>query len=195
MRREMNRAGILGVILLCAMMAASFTACDEADTGDRDVATATPTGIVVVDDQDREITLEGMPERIVSHVPSITETLFAIGVEDRIVGVSDYCNYPEEAKDKPSVGGYFDPSMETIASLNPDLVLTDGYPVDITHLDVLGIPYIVLDPKDIEGYLENIRLLGEITDSREEASELVSDIRGRIAAVEAAVADAVPPRV
>jgi len=195
-RKELKGLSALGVMLLCVMMFVSVTACDGSGTGDKGVATATPpTSIIVVDDQDREVTLEGVPERIVSHVPSITETLFAIGAGDSIVGVSDYCNYPLEAQDKTSVGGYFDPSMEQIASLAPDLVLTDGYPADITQLDVLGIIYVVLDPKDIDGYLENIGLLGEITGREEEASDLISDIRSRIAAVEAAVAGAVPPRV
>lgn len=78
------------------------------------------------DDSGREVRIEKVPQRILSHVPSITEILFAIGLEERVVGVSDYGYFPEEAKLKPSVGSYWDPSVEKIVDLEPDLVLTGG---------------------------------------------------------------------
>jgi iron complex transport system substrate-binding protein len=149
----------------------------------------------VTDNQGREVQLDGIPERIVSHVPSITETLFALGLGDSIVGVSDYCDYPEEAKEKEIVGGYYTPSIEKIAALDPDLVLTDGYAADIEKLDALGIPYMVLEPQDFDGLLANIELLGRITGTEGEAGDLVGEIEERIEAVVAAVADAPRPRV
>ena len=78
------------------------------------------------DDASRVVTISKVPQRIVSHVPSITETLFVLGLGERVVGVSDYCDYPEEAKLKPSFGNYFNPSIENIVALDPDLVLTDA---------------------------------------------------------------------
>jgi len=143
----------------------------------------------------REVRLDSIPQRIVSHVPSITETLFALGLGDRVVGVSDYCNYPPEAMEKPSVGGYYTPSIEKIAALDPDLVLTDGYVADIGKLDALGIPWVVLDPKDIDGYMADIELLGTITAQQKEASELVRELREGIDGVVASVAGEPRPRV
>jgi iron complex transport system substrate-binding protein len=165
------------------VLLAGAPGCSESEVG------------AVTDDHGREVELDGIPTRIVSHVPSITETLFALGLGDSVVGVSDFCNYPEEAAEKPSVGGYYTPSIEQIAALDPDLVLTDGYAADIAKLDPLGIPYVVLDPADIDGYLTNIELLGSITGVEDEAGELVSDIQESIDAVVAGVAGAEPPRV
>jgi len=87
------------------------------------------------DDMGREVSIDEAPQRIVSHVPPITEILFALDLDERVVGVSDFCDYPEEAKSKPSVGNYFNPSIESIVALDPDLVLTDGHSESIQQLD------------------------------------------------------------
>jgi len=165
------------------MVIAAVVACDNAAPG------------AITDDQGREVYLESIPQRIVSHVPGITETLFALDLGGKIVGVSDHCNYPEEATNKPKVGGYFTPSIERIVALDPDLVLTDGHVADIAQLEGLGIPFIVLQPKDIDGLISNIELLGNITGSQQKASELISDLEERIDAVVATVENASRPRV
>jgi len=135
------------------------------------------------DGMGREVSIDKVPQRIVSHVPSITETLFALGLEERVVGVSDYCDYPEEAKLKPSIGNYFNPTIESIVALEPDLVLTDGHSQNINGLEALGITFFVIDPKDIEGILKDIELLGKITGVEKKAKALVSDMNGSLAQV------------
>jgi iron complex transport system substrate-binding protein len=135
------------------------------------------------DDMDREVAINEVPERIVSHVPSITEMLFALGLGDRVVGVSDYCDYPEEAQSKPSVGNYFNPSIENIVALEPDLVLTDGHSENIQQLDGLGITYMVIDPSDIDGIYEALELLGDITGTQSEAADLIDSMQNSIADV------------
>ena len=132
------------------------------------------------DDMGREITIDEIPQRIVSHVPAITEVLFALGLEERVVGVSDYCDYPEEAKLKPSVGNYFNPSIENIVALDPDLVLTDGHSESIKGLDSLGITSIVIDPKDIDGIIKDIELLGKVTGTEARAKKLIGDMQQRM---------------
>ncbi len=147
-----------------------------------------------VDDFGREVSIDKVPQRIVSHVPSITEILFALGLEEEVVGVSEYGDYPEAAKLKPKVGGYFNPSMEKIVELDPDLVFTGGSDEQLmTQLDELGITYIVLNPEDIEGILNNIELVGKVTGTEKRAEELVEDMRGRMSYVIAQTKDA--PRV
>jgi iron complex transport system substrate-binding protein len=147
------------------------------------------------DDMGREVTINEIPQRIVSHVPSITEMLFALGVGERVVGVSDYCDYPEEAKSKPSVGNYFNPSIENIVALDPDLVLTDGYSEGIIQLDSLGIPYLVIAPKNIDGIFKDLELLGKVTGTEGKAEELIEDMQDSIAQVLALVEGAPPVRV
>ena len=146
------------------------------------------------DDVGRVVTMHKVPERIVSHVPSITETLFALGLGERVVGVSDYCDYPEEAKLKPSVGNYYNPTVEKIVELEPDLVLTDGYSEGlIVQLEDLGITSFVINPKDIDHILRDIELVGKITGTEERAKELLEDMQKRISRVLNQVKDA--PRV
>ncbi len=132
------------------------------------------------DDMGRAVNISKAPQRIVSHVPSITETLFALGLSDKLVGVSDYCDYPPEAKSKPSIGDYFNPSVENIVALEPDLVLTDGHSESIKKLDALKIPYFVIDPKDIEGVMKDIELLGRLTGKEKQATNLVSSMKNDI---------------
>lgn len=146
------------------------------------------------DDMGRAVTINEVPQRIVSHVPSITETLFALGLDEKIVGVSDHCDYPEEAKLKPSVGNYFNPSIENIIALDPDLVLTDGHSEGIIEqFDSLGITCIVIDPKDINGIFKNIELLGKITGTEGKAEKLINDMNKRMSEIASLVEDA--PRV
>jgi len=172
-------------LLLLALMIVS-AACSSTES----------TPGTVTDDMGRQVRLKSEPQRIISHVPSITETLFALGLGDKIVGGSDYCDYPEAAKTVPKIGGYFTPNIEAIVALNPDLVLTDGYVPDlITKLDSLGIPLAVIDPKDINGILRDIELLGNVTSSQKEATELTSDMKKRIGAVVDAVSSASRPSV
>ena len=146
------------------------------------------------DDLGREVRIEKAPQRIVSHVPGITEILFALGLEGRVVGVSEYCDYPEAAKTKPKVGDYFQPSIEQIVALNPDLVFTGGCDEHLMkQLDGLGITYIVLDPQNIDGILKDIELVGEVTGTQKKAEEVIGDMQNRMLHVSAQVKDA--PRV
>jgi iron complex transport system substrate-binding protein len=155
----------------------------------------TPIPIAGIDDAGSPFEFSAPPGRIVSHVPSITETLFALGLDEEVVGVSDYCDYPVEAQSKPSVGGYFDPSIEAMVGLDPDLVLTDGHVPAIAQLEGLGIPFVVIQPSDIEGVLEDITLLGYITGTEQNAEDITGDMRGRIDAVADAVVGANMTRV
>ncbi len=148
-----------------------------------------------VDDVGREVIIDRVPQRIVSHVPSITETLFALGLKEEIAGVSDYCNYPEAATLKPKVGNYFEPSIERIVELEPDLVLTDGHSQNILQLDSLGIKYMVLQPKDIDSILKDIELLGKITSTEKEAEKLVREMRDDMTSISNWVKDAPRARV
>jgi iron complex transport system substrate-binding protein len=162
--------------LLFIIVIAAATACAGSQSGQGT--------ITITDDAGRQVHLNSTPTRIISHVPSITETIFALGLGDKLVADDDYSDYPEAAKTKPKIGGYFTPNIEEIVAMKPDLVLTDGEVPDlITKLDSLGIPVAVIDPKDINSVLTDIELLGNITGSQKEAQEITSDMKNRIDAV------------
>jgi len=137
-----------------------------------------------IDDAGREVGIGKVPQRIVSHVPPITEIVFALGLGEKLVGVSDYCDYPEEAKQVHSIGDYFNPSAESIVAVEPDLVLTDGHSDSIRQIDELGMTYLVINPKDIDEIFESIELLGKATGVEKAASRLVDDMKRDMQAVQ-----------
>ena len=147
------------------------------------------------DDMGREVAIDQIPQRIVSFGPSITEILFALGLEEKVVGVGDYSDYPEAAKLKPKVGGAFNPSLEKIVELEPDLVLTVKQEQLNMELDALGIRFMVLDPKDIDGIFKDIELIGKVTGTKKRAEELIKNMQDSVSQVLAQVKDVPKVRV
>jgi len=147
------------------------------------------------DDMGRAVAIDQIPQRLVSFGPSITEILFALGLEEKVVGVSSYCDYPEAAELKPKVGDAFNPSLERIVELEPDLVLTLKQEQLNTELDALGIKFMVLDPEDIDGILGDIELVGKITGTEKRAEELIKDMQDSISQVIVLMEDAPKVRV
>lgn len=139
----------------------------------------------VTDDIGRQVTIEKLPERIVSLGPSITEILFALGLGGRIVGVTDYCDYPEEAKAKPRIGGFSIPDLEKLVAAKPDLVLAADInkKVGVPAMEKVGLTVVTLAPKTLDDLLNNIILVGQITGKNREASQLVARLKERIGAV------------
>jgi iron complex transport system substrate-binding protein len=145
----------------------------------------------VVDETGRTVSVPDHPHRIVCLVPSITDAVFAIGAGDDVAGISDYVEYPAEAKKKPSVGSISEPSVEAILALHPDLVLGTPHFNQQATLDQLqrfGIPlYLVVDPHGITGILHSVRSLGQATGREAQATAVVSQLERRIEAVRAKV--------
>src|SRR6266436_6251946 len=126
----------------------------------------------------------------VSLVPSVTESAFALGGEDRLVGVSDFCDWPPAARRKPRVGGMVNPSLEAIVALKPDLVVgTDEGNREETFLQLrrLGIPVYVVHAHRVAEMYDLIERVGELTGRQAAVAPLVDGIRRRIDAVRAAV--------
>ncbi|UZN23244.1 ABC transporter substrate-binding protein [bacterium 3DAC] len=119
---------------------------------------------VVVDDVGRVVRLYKTPKRIVSTAPSITEILFAIGAGDRVVGRTDFDNYPPEVKKIPSIGGFSTPSYEKIISLRPDLVISaKSFPKQLFDKLAAQLPVMVLDPHSLKDIANDIRKVGIVT--------------------------------
>lgn len=140
---------------------------------------------VFIDDLGRTVTIEGMPERIVSLSPSNTEILFALGLSDNVVGVTDWCDYPPEALEKEKVGAYDTPDIEKIVALHPDLILAaHGLPLEtIDTMEDLGLVVFGIKSTDLDDLMDDIRAVGNITGQEAEADALTSDMADRIQAV------------
>jgi len=139
----------------------------------------------ITDQMGRVVTIEKMPETIVSLSPSNTEIVYALGLEKKLVGVTEFCDYPAEARDKPKIGGFSIIDIERVLEIQPDLILAANIHRNevIPKLDELGLTVICLDPTTLEEVLEAITLVGEVTGKKKEASRLVAGMRNRIKAV------------
>lgn len=151
-----------------------------------------------VDMTGRRVAVREPPRRVVSLAPSLTEIAFAVGAGDRLVGVTDYCDFPSEAREKPRIGGIYTPNLEAILNLRPDLVLatTEGNREEhVRALGRLGLPVYVVRPVDFAGVLESIARVGGLLGHDAAARALVERMRGEAGAIARAVASARRPRV
>lgn len=156
------------------------------------------TRIQVKDETGRTILILPTVRRIVSLAPSVTETLFALGLGDRVVGDTDFCNYPPEAKQKARIGGPVNPSIETIAALHPDLVVASGEinrRETVQALERLGIAVYGTDPRNVEEVLSSTERLGELLGARGAASLLTASLRRRLAELDQQLAGLPPKKV
>lgn len=155
-------------------------------------APATAGPIELTDDFDRTIALEQPAMRIISLAPSTTELLFALGVGDRIVGATEYCNYPEAALKIERMGAFDNPNLELIVALEPDLVLAASlHKEPVEAMEGMGIPVLALDPKDFAGIYSNIRVLAAAVGREQAGEELIAQMQDKLESVTAALADVV----
>jgi len=149
--------------------------------------------VTITDDAGRTVEISEKPMRIVSLAPSITEILFALGLGDRVVGVTSYCNYPPEVLEKEArgeisvVGGFINPSLEKIADLNPDLVFGHNLlsPDFIHNLEKINITVVVISTAEsIDGIYDDIRLIGRACWEEESADRLITDLQEKISNLE-----------
>jgi iron complex transport system substrate-binding protein len=189
---------------LIALLLALTWACGDDDDEDNGDATTSPTSEAtttedaaggdfpqtITDDAGVEVTLDAQPEAIVALAPSFVEVLFAIGAGDAVVAVDENTDEPPEAVDIPRISG-FEPSVEGIASYEPDLVLIFFDPGGLQDaLTQLDIPTVLLaTPTTVDGVYHQVQTIGEITGHPGEASEVVADMRSDIDAI---VADTDP---
>jgi len=151
-----------------------------------------PSPIVMTDGLGRQVSLEAVPQRIVSMAPSNTEILFAVGAGAQVVGRDEFTNYPEEAAALASVGGSMgEYNYEQIVSLEPDLVLAAeiNTPEQVKALEDLGLTvYYLSNPTDIDGAYGVLNTVGQLTGHEAEASALVDSLKARVTAIETKVA-------
>jgi iron complex transport system substrate-binding protein len=156
-----------------------------------DLATAAPIFRQVTDETGRAVRLPQSVHRIVSLAPSVTETLYALGLQDLLVGDTDYCDFPPAARLKPKVGGAINPSLEAIAALHPDLVLVTK---SLNRLDTvrgladLGIPSYATDPHTVAEILASTQRLADLLGAQESGVTIIKELQRRLTETQQRVA-------
>jgi len=165
---------LVTVVLILAL--ALLGACDG-DSETNNIETTTPSETPAVDDTGSL--------RIVSLAPSNTEIIFALGLGDNLVGVTEYCDYPPEAEEKAKIGGFSTVDMEKVIEVAPDLVVaTSMHEESVTpEFERRGLKVITLAPETLAEVLDGISEVGAATGKEETASELVAQMQERIDAI------------
>ncbi len=135
----------------------------------------------VLDDQQQSVTVSSEPHRIISLAPSNTEILFALGLKDRVVGVTDYCNYPAAALEKSRIGGFSTVSIEKVVALHPDLVIASGgnNQEAVDRIKDLNIPVYYADAQSLDDIYTTFEKICYITNTSEKASSIISVLKSR----------------
>ena len=174
-------------LAIVALVLAVAAGCSPADM-DQNVPERS-AGTVVTDDTGHQIEFPEVPTRIVSIAPNITETLFALGADDRLVAVTDICDFPPEAKEKPNIGSFVSPSSEKIMAFEPDLVIGCGtlHPV-LGRLRELGVPVLSVNPQTVDELLAMIGRVGSAVGREDAARGLTGPLRDEIGTVRSRIA-------
>ncbi|HAD32753.1 MAG TPA: ABC transporter substrate-binding protein [Methylophaga sp.] len=136
------------------------------------------------------------PQRVISLAPSITETLFALDAGDKVVAVTDYCQYPNQVKKLPKVGGYLDPNLEQIVRLKADIVILLERQQSLNRqLQQLGIQTLSIDNSSLNGIRNSIIDIGSAVNKVSSARHLVSEFDNRLEAIKQKVRDQPEPTV
>ncbi len=152
----------------------------------------------VTDETGVTLEIPDSPQRILPLTPSLSETLFALGLDDRIVGVTEFATYPKAARKKPKVGTFFNPSLEKILALEPDLVIVGSEHQDgktSSALKKFGIPVYRVKPVNLNSIYLSISNLGEITGTLKRAQKVILRMKKQVAVIERRVAGLRPQRV
>jgi iron complex transport system substrate-binding protein len=189
----MTRLICISIILIIIMGGCISESPDLTQSDDNEIFP-----ITIENNMGANVTIKTPPQRIISLAPSNTEILFAIGLGEKVVGATEYANYPEEALEIERIGGFNTVNIEKVVSLEPDLILATGgvQAETVNSLRNLGLAVLVIDAQNIGGVLDNILLVGRITENEEKAAKVVGNLSERIEAVKNVGQErAIKPRV
>jgi iron complex transport system substrate-binding protein len=199
LRWRTTACAALGLLAVCAYSVSGQTATAKSQqgAGPAQLANAAPYR-EFTDETGRLVRVPQTVERIVSLAPSLTETVYALGLQDRLVGDTDYCDYPPEAQKKTKVGGALNPSIEEVASLHPDVVLVTknlNRFETVRALDDLKIPAYATDPHTIEDVMNSTVKLAVVLGATQAGATLAGELEERLAELQRRVGDLPARRV
>ena len=194
--RKLLCAGIFCAMLGCAGHAALVVA--RAAVLPQNGSAKTEAARIVTDETGRRVAIPADVKRVVTLAPNLTETIYALGLEERLAGDTDYCDTPPAAKLKPHVGGAQNPSLEAIVALHPDLVLATtsiNRPETADALAKIGVPVYTTDPQTVRGMLESTAQIANVMGAGAQGTELVARLQARLDAIAARLTDVPPAHV
>jgi len=194
--RDKAELGVAAALIALAALVAAERAPAQGATPQPQLLAA--PAMEVIDETGRRVSVPQPVRRIVSLAPSLTETIYALGAQDRLVGVTDYCDYPPEARTKPRVGGIINPNLEEVVALKPDLVLltkSANRRETAAALDRLGLAAYATDPHSVEGVLASTSRLAEVIGARAAGAELLASLRARLDELKRLLGSRPPRRV
>jgi len=178
---------LLFTILFCLF----GISCGEPPGGTRRTGANSTGQVVYSDGIGRKVKLPKRPQRIISLAPDVTETLYLLGAQDRLVGNTTQCNWPEAARHKPKIGDLLNPNYEVILAAKPDLVIASTAGNDegaVMKLTGMGLPVYVSSPRTVEKIFQSVGQLGRITDCAGQSERLVAEMKGRLGRIEQRIA-------
>jgi len=185
---------VLSLILVLVMMMSLYACGDNANNESNEESIVEDVyPLTITDGEDREVTIESEPMTVITMAPSMTEVLYVLGLGDRLIGRTDYCNYPEAALEAESIGSLREPNVEALIALNPDIILMSTHASEevAALLEDAGITVAVLAAQEsFDGVYEIIRQAGEIFNVQDKAESVVEAMQADVAEVVEAVKDA-----
>jgi iron complex transport system substrate-binding protein len=183
--------GFFYALATVALAAALLAGCAVTTPASPSASPAPSFPMSLVDDEGTTVALASRPARVISLSPAFTEIVFALGAGDRLVGGTDFDDYPPEAVGLPDVASYTGVVIEKVVELNPDLVIAGGNnytsDADVTRLRELGFQVLVTYPPTVSAVLDDIRLIGKAIGADSQAATLTAGMQQRIDEVETAV--------
>ena len=202
LKNNKKSSRFLSLFLALAMIFAcvfSFAGCTKNNVNDKKEATVGVTyPLKIKDSYNREVTIDKEPTRIVSIAPNITETIFALGKGDKLVGRTEYCDYPKEVSNITSIGSLTEPNIEKIVELKPDVVIASThFKKDVlTKLEKMNIKVVVLyGPETFDGVYDTISKVAEVINAKSQADKLVLDMKNKVSSINDKVKDKNKPKV
>ena len=182
----------LGLLACVCFVGTGCSRRNPEDVGNRQTG-----GILYIDGTGRRVRLPRHPVRIISLAPNVTETLYLLGAQDRLIGDTTWCNWPEAAKSKPKIGDLLNPNYEVILAAKPDLVIAStagNQEGAVLKLVSLGLPVYVSAPRSVEKIFQSVENLGRITDCAEQGARLVAQMKERLQYIQRRLAGLPPVR-
>jgi len=175
---------VFAVFVVLFLVLVSITGCNSQNESGKDT-----DSLVIKDSEGTEVTIGKKPERIISLAPSNTEILYALGLGDKIVGVTNYDDYPEEVKSKEKIGD-LSVNIEKVVSLQPDLILANSLNGDaVEKLRNLGMTVLVTNASSIQDVYTVIEMIGKATGASEQAANLIASMKKDVEEIKQLVKD------
>lgn len=172
-----------------------FSAVNTETTNNQIISEDSNYPLIITDSKNRDVTITSEPKTVISVAPSITETIYSLEAGEIIVGRTDFCDYPPEVNTIPSIGTLYEPNIEKIVELNPDILFASTHFQNeiLQKLEEANITVIIIQEEGtLEGVFSGISQIGKIINKKKKANLLIKDMKARIDIVKNSIPDNKP---